>query len=161
MGEHTPEPWFINADNGTHVIRAGGDKAVTFASHSTFAANPKEGAANARRIVACVNACAGIETDILEKIDDNAGILRAADTVASEITKRLQAEARADAAEALLKRSADLINHPWKAGPKWATYRRESVGSFIDALKEYFDAHKTETAPKPVRLGDEGEGTHQ
>jgi hypothetical protein len=55
--KHSPEPWRVIADyaamdayGGQTCIASGGDG----------------GAVNARRIVACVNACAGLSTEALE-----------------------------------------------------------------------------------------------
>lgn len=51
--QHTPEPWKLS---GTENIVAGGNYVVA------LDCKPED----ARRIVACVNACAGIETEQLE-----------------------------------------------------------------------------------------------
>lgn len=64
-GEHAPEPWrfdgrtqILAADNGDHGIIATMNRGRDFRG--------PECDANARRIVACVNACAGIPTAALE-----------------------------------------------------------------------------------------------
>ena len=65
MSKHTAEPWsFDKYDNiiaGTEMLLFGGIR-------TPMAAGPGrvEGRANASRIVACVNACAGVDTDLLE-----------------------------------------------------------------------------------------------
>ena len=179
--EHTPEPWkvFKSAD-GTKLLGVGSaETAMGITDYKGgIWANEDEGIANARRIVACVNACAGIGTDILEKVDDNGGILRAADTVASEITKRLQAEARADAAEALLDESrghiAELLGLVRNAQERLCEYLtpdgsnddREAMNDLLymfdgpeqRTIENPARVFLAEAAPKPVRLGDEGEG---
>ncbi len=65
--KHTPEPWFVNDK-----------RKIGWMDNAIFLFSEKEGnvvrcyddygtaEANARRIVACVNACAGIPTDQLE-----------------------------------------------------------------------------------------------
>lgn len=63
--DHTPEPWHsecatVSKDIGDHRYEVA---ICADWSEETFA--------NARRIVACVNACAGIETELLEIIQDN------------------------------------------------------------------------------------------
>lgn len=67
---HTKEPWskpyYHDSDDGDrgwwiHNGKQGGDE---YAIAVTFSLNPNE-AADARRIVACVNACAGFDTDDL------------------------------------------------------------------------------------------------
>lgn len=63
MSKHTPEPWAIHED-------ASGDIFISGSYHTYIAeiGNPDEdgAAADARRIVACVNACAGLPTEQLE-----------------------------------------------------------------------------------------------
>jgi len=69
---HTPEPWSVaeeSFDNdGIHesVIRGLDGRAAIAVTLEFGANNPGMREANARRIVACVNACAGIETYALE-----------------------------------------------------------------------------------------------
>ena len=58
--QHTPEPWW----NHNTVIKANGNIPAQATSE-----------ANARRIVACVNACAGHSTEQLEKWAEAGGIL--------------------------------------------------------------------------------------
>lgn len=65
MNQHTPEPWFVYEFNNVVYSRDkdGISKSITRAFSS---------AADARRIVACVNACAGISTETLEKFGGRA-----------------------------------------------------------------------------------------
>ena len=59
--EHTPEPW--KNVKGVHVVS--GEKQI---ARCWVENRPVSVAhANARRIVACVNACAGIPTEVLER----------------------------------------------------------------------------------------------
>lgn len=89
MGEHTKEPWFVadwNDDNGSdlttiearepeelfegqsHIWPDGiAKKKVADTSEGN---NPLE---DARRIVACVNACQRLNTDLLERVTKNGG----------------------------------------------------------------------------------------
>lgn len=72
--KHTPEPWRIELVNhalgdtgdyeGVVEIRAGDAKRPMIEIWS----DSDEAEANARRIVACVNACAGSQTDALEEM---------------------------------------------------------------------------------------------
>lgn len=72
MSEHTKEPWRVGFDDGS------GDSYITSCSDETVVVRGgtddwgvSHGAtdpANARRIVACVNACAGISTEFLESV---------------------------------------------------------------------------------------------
>jgi len=71
MSEHTPEPWFAeeyfdkNHDRFLFDIRAENEEIVGSEGLWTSESSDR---ANARRIVACVNACKGISTDRLEKM---------------------------------------------------------------------------------------------
>ena len=66
-GAHTPEPWCMTGDGDYTTIR---DEA----NHQEVAAVEWDGEVgglantNARRIVACVNACAGFTTEALESL---------------------------------------------------------------------------------------------
>ncbi len=95
---HTPEPWMVGGpDNSaaTLITATGGDwvtkPEIVSCPHCALHQLTD---ANARRIVACVNACAGEETETLEQID--AGTIKRALSGLGTIL------ARAGAAEALL-----------------------------------------------------------
>lgn len=69
---HMKEPWAIDPDDrpnmqwNNHIVSAENtDIAICFMAHDGTEENER-GEANARRIVACVNACAGIPNDQLE-----------------------------------------------------------------------------------------------
>lgn len=63
MMEHTLEPWTIDRYDGS-------DKWITIPQPGVRVdyddVDPDEASANARRVIACVNACAGIPTEALE-----------------------------------------------------------------------------------------------
>lgn len=82
--DHTPEPWRIGTPppNGEQTI--GNEKGLMVAVATTGHGVSAE--ANARRIVACVNACAGIPTDDLE-MSPRHGLLHLAD-FANELMKQ-------------------------------------------------------------------------
>lgn len=70
--KHTPEPWAIDPDDrpnmhwNNHIVsEANPNIAICFMAHDGTEQNER-GEANARRVVACVNACAGIPTEALE-----------------------------------------------------------------------------------------------
>ena len=78
---HTKEPWsFSPAENGLEWGVEAGKWGVAICADA-----PGDGTseANARRIVACVNACAGLPTDTLETIPSwsSAGVKTLADVV--------------------------------------------------------------------------------
>lgn len=62
MSEHTKEPWEVVGKQG-YTVWAGDEIIVS----SNLVRGSKTGKANARRIVACVNALEGVPTDFLEK----------------------------------------------------------------------------------------------
>lgn len=75
MTKHTPEPWTANPN-----LKGDGSFAGTLAIW-TNSLQPKYIGeipldANARRIVACVNACAGIPTEALEELAGHPNALR-------------------------------------------------------------------------------------
>ena len=70
--QHTPEPWAIDPDDrpnmqwNNHIVsEANQDLAICFMAHDGTEDN-EHGEANARRIVAAVNACAGFSIEELE-----------------------------------------------------------------------------------------------
>lgn len=65
--KHTPGLWSVGyTDKNGQVVVCGEHMEIATCWHHSVGAIEKEMHANARRIVACVNACAGIETDVLE-----------------------------------------------------------------------------------------------
>jgi hypothetical protein len=74
MSKHTPGPW-----------KAYDDCMFAMRDHTLYVIDKAQSEANARRIVACVNACEGISTEALEH---RGHLLQAEDS----IIKRLNAE---------------------------------------------------------------------
>ena len=78
MNAHSPEPWRTSWEHESVVELASGDLALSLDGKWTgsdvtvakvllpFLGEQQTMRANARRIVACVNACAGISTEALE-----------------------------------------------------------------------------------------------
>lgn len=72
QSNHTPEPWSVSEESFDNdgikesVIRGMDGRAAIAVTLDFGANNPSMREANARRIVACVNACAGISTTSLE-----------------------------------------------------------------------------------------------
>lgn len=89
--QHTPEPW-KHVGQGD-IIGANNDDTCAAYLRADI------GDANARRIVACVNACAGIPTDVLE----DKSILKADDDLR---IKREELEKQRDELLALIKNDA-------------------------------------------------------
>ncbi len=67
VSEHTPEPWHLGTQLVTNLkicvrLEDGGEYVIADTNWNF----PDDAKANARRIVACVNACAGVPTELLE-----------------------------------------------------------------------------------------------
>ena len=179
MGEHVAEPWSFRPaeyeldglDNPEPIMISaaeplGPDGKSVFTEDMDDYCGLSD--ATARRIVACVNALAGIETEDLEKGGEGWIFPIVEDfvqdtTTASENVKRMYDcattnKARADAAEALLRDAVTVLDSPEMA-QLWGEclhllggYSGPTID--VDAIRAFL----AETAPKPVRLGDEGEG---
>jgi hypothetical protein len=99
MAEHTPEPWKVVDDVD---VESGPQGALWYVS--TAGARGRtldEARANARRIVAAVNACAGLPTEVLEAnaLDSTVGrlVIQRADLLAELTRLRGRLQAMADA----------------------------------------------------------------
>jgi hypothetical protein len=68
--KHTDEPWEVGSSNDTFIFADCTYVAQTCADFEIVTDKHRE---DARRIVACVNACAGIETEDLEKVAKTRG----------------------------------------------------------------------------------------
>lgn len=65
---HTPEPWRIGRTGITGAVSiVAGDRPPTLVTEVIQSCTDQPAMENARRIVACVNACAGIPTEELEQ----------------------------------------------------------------------------------------------
>lgn len=76
MTQHMKEPWAIDPDTrsgmewNNHIVSADHPHIrICFMAHDGTNENTR-GEANARRIVACVNACAGIDSEYLKSPDN-------------------------------------------------------------------------------------------
>ena len=71
MSNHTPEPWSLleAGDSIKHQVPVSSDRTsiLTIATEGAIAFGAVYSADDARRIVACVNACRGLSTDELEQ----------------------------------------------------------------------------------------------
>ena len=110
MSNHTPEPWKISHDDSTE------EWSIITNQHGSIIANVNEetgpelvgsapvmrkmpGLENARRIVACVNACIGIRTEALEH---RSHLLKAVDDDIAQLTA--QRDELLEAAKAVVTR---------------------------------------------------------
>ena len=145
MGEHTPEPWSFNGwmlkANENDILLVGVRIPMTHGQGQDTAR------ANARRIVACVNACRGIETGVLEEAELGPELASARGRATIAESNESKATERADDAEALLLALADAIQG----------VSDKSRGNIVKCCKDA-RTFLAKTAPEPVKPGDEGEG---
>lgn len=97
---HTPEPWTVS---GLMGVAADGEPAFHCGLGIRIPSSVKAMEANTRRIVACVNACAGIETPVLEVTH---GLNEIYDDI---IAERNNLERQRNALDALCARRFDEI----------------------------------------------------
>lgn len=87
--QHTPEPWLQEYDdNGFYEIKSALNSGRIVFTQREYDIDE----ANARRIVACVNACAGLGTAPLERLVAGGGKLVAADFVFDTLDRQLERE---------------------------------------------------------------------
>jgi hypothetical protein len=67
MSEHTKEPWSYELDTGSD-LRIYSETNPGIVDGCGCCGSPNCDDADARRIVACINACAGFDTELLENI---------------------------------------------------------------------------------------------
>ena len=118
---HTKEPWsFSPAENGLEWGVEAGKWGVAICADA-----PGDGTseANARRIVACVNACAGIPTDDLERCPSG-GLFHLAD-MANEVVKQR---------DELLAALNDAVQIAKVAHEYWDRDQDSKVGKYLMAL---------------------------
>ena len=169
-GEHTPEPWRYSASwhppvgNGPHDTDANGN---ILWGYSLSGSNEHGGhilptlghthnfdsGANARRIIACVNACRGIETGVLEETELGPELASARGRATIAESNESKATERADDAEALLVQAGNLM--AWLINPH---KRRTNITERARDVGEKIAAFLAKTALAPVKPGDEGEG---
>jgi hypothetical protein len=103
---HTKEPWEVEADNRTEVCRSTGDE-LSYVAGWNITSSEREivgcegilgcGEANARRIVSCVNAFAGLTPEALAGLIEAATDLCADKPGARSRTLRALANIRGEA----------------------------------------------------------------
>jgi hypothetical protein len=141
--QHTPEPWIFN--DGTVLAFGKWDESLsrsliiadTWAETATDESHPAfdadEAVANARRIVAAINFCAGRSTEWLEPGGDGMTIYEGLDTIA---TDRVLLEAERDALQGRL----DALVAAAEAAYDWLS--RGSVMDAADVLRVAIKAAK-------------------
>ena len=104
MTQHTPEPWATTQSIAYASIRDASGNLIADTCFSSCNGDVELGEANARRIVACVNACEGIPTDDLE----DTKLLPMLDSYGVAIQQRDDLQAQVDE---LLKAANHLLSN--------------------------------------------------
>ncbi len=109
MSEHTPEPWEITDGYWVEADEARVASCLSSSLKSGSRELPAE--ANARRIVACVNALAGISTETLEALVDNPWVALTRTAVrlrhAEDLLRQLVQQADIDSEDELFSSEMD------------------------------------------------------
>lgn len=131
MSEHTAEPWKLTRKNPALSVGLRGE--TPHLDIGRIFTGSIEGVANARRIVACVNACAGLPTEELEGLagEHVVAVLRSGRRLSDETARMEKAEARAEELERLLAallKASDLVDGAWD--------QDEAVQIYSSAKKE-------------------------
>ena len=83
MSNHTPEPWYWHENDSYCEINSERDGQIVDSCASSCLGDIDLGRANARRIVACVNACEGMEdpaaeiAELKRQLDELLGLVKA------------------------------------------------------------------------------------
>jgi hypothetical protein len=136
--QHTPEPWIAvgrRIKQDLTMIGLSSDAGVTIGSASGgstsgpyFVENDEEVAANAHRIVACVNACAGYSTDDLELFGRFLSSGEADALAEHHALIEQQRDELLAALESALK-TAEFENHPLRP---WQNEARAAIAKAAD-----------------------------
>lgn len=134
MSNHTPEPWSLleAGDSIKHQVPVSSDRTsiLTIATEGAIAFGAVYSADDARRIVACVNACRGLSTENLEDNeplswltkqynavkDQRDELLRDMQDVLDMLSNQPHAVTAANQAETMLRLSIGTAKHRVKGG---------------------------------------------
>lgn len=122
---HTQEPWGISPDVDTHIWNKGGDIQIAACNLDNV-----NSIANARRIVACVNALEGVATDRLETANTSGSgfwgkCIHDADVKYSELAIQNKAlTAQRDELLAALKECKSFIGELPKSQTPYGLFRK-------------------------------------
>lgn len=128
--KHTPEPWDVHQDAaGIIVAKLNPDMSLLGLDLDEYACFMNE--EDARRVVACVNACAGIPTDDLEASPEH-GLLHLAEFTDSLVAQRDELLAALIESRHALQYANDNPNGGI-SDTIWMMHRPETVFDFMDA----------------------------
>lgn len=110
MNTHTQEPWKVSTSRSLEIVDASGVALLEMWRRG----NPDKEQADARRIVACVNACAGLGTEFLESIPDVCFKANTTDCASIMIENATLKQRRDELLAEAVRVSAILVDCPQK-----------------------------------------------
>lgn len=139
MSRHTKEPWMISAPQSGYITSPSDDYQIICAVHEweedgALLQKFKNSEANARRIVACVNACAGLSTESLENtsgLNELYGDMQKERDV--QMSKRIIAEQQRDELLEALYRAIPFVEDHLDDG---RYYKHGKVKAVVQYLKQ-------------------------
>ena len=143
--KHTPEPWQVFEDDPRAIVTKENPMlSLLSVGEDGLAIMYEE--ADARRIVACVNACAGIDTELLEIIEDNdktlAGVIANVEKQRDELMAENK-QLRKDAERYRVLRYSEYQldeDDPSVSDSFFNQYFGEELDAAVDELKSRFDS---------------------
>lgn len=130
MREHTKEPWRVEQiDADMLAIFSGEHQTCVFADLTNdpvvgIFGDPEGAHADMKRIVACINACAGVSNEQLAQINDFGGVRQLALAYDAEIARCRQLEQRR---EELVQALVGLLNMPEADGTQSTAVARRDA----------------------------------
>ena len=131
--EHTKEPWRVELS----WITGSDGKRITCPT-ACMSRDDDENEANERRIVACVNACAGVATEELEQSGFVAGLVERLEDAPRwrDVVDELPQEAQ----EVLFVRGGKTVHGAWIGGIFWYSNQKMAAATWMPL-------------PKPPKVG--------
>mgnify|MGYP000119512417 FL=1 len=144
--EHTKEPWRVELS----WITGSDGKRITCPT-ACMSRDDDENEANERRIVACVNACAGVATEELEQSGFVAGLVERLEDAPRwrDVVDELPQEAQ----EVLFVRGGKTVHGAWIGGIFWHGNQQMAAATWMPLPKPPAES-KLATAVKMARGGD-------
>ena len=134
--KHTTEPWHVcEPTEALHAVRTEAGRIVADVGYSDTDAQNRM---NARRIVACVNACAGVTTEELEQGGFVAGLVERLEDAPRwrDVVDELPQEAQ----EVLFVRGGKTVHGAWIGGIFWHSNQKMAAATWMPL-------------PKPPKVG--------
>lgn len=137
---HTKEPWFVSSGRDGQAVAeivVGNGSPLRIRANALEEGDAKE---DARRIVACVNACAGIETHELELMVGRmcvANQIKACDTINDDQEAKAERRSKFAKQRDVLLAALEVVVEQWSSqfernghlAPAWCKQARDAIAS--------------------------------